>query len=195
MSVSSRPHEVTDPNNPRTGPDSLWATVERWDASVDRCFEPLRGNAAADRLFYTASELADRSLIWHLLAAGKATISRSGHNAALRLTIALAIESGLVNGVIKSLFNRSRPTIREHRPLRLRIPRTASFPSGHASSATMAALLLGEGSRLGPVYKVAAMIVGASRIHVKIHHSSDVVGGAIVGAVLGRIVKKVRPLN
>ncbi|MDG1086988.1 MAG: phosphatase PAP2 family protein, partial [Acidimicrobiales bacterium] len=81
------------------------------------------------------------------------------------------------------------------RPLRLRIPRTSSFPSGHASSATMAALLLADKSRFGPLYGAAAALVATSRIHVRIHHASDIAGGVAVGAVLAGVVKRLAPLR
>lgn len=172
----------------------LWATLDRWDDRVDELFDQWRGNPVVDRVFYAAAELGDHSLVWHLIATGKAARSLGAERAAVRLIAALAVESGLVNGLVKSLFNRSRPIIEAPRPLRLRIPRTSSFPSGHASSATMAATLLSEGSKLGPIYKVAAALVALSRIHVRIHHASDVLGGVAVGAILGKIIKRLWPL-
>jgi len=173
----------------------LWATIDAWDDTVDAWFDQLRGNPLADRVFYAASELGDHSLVWHLLAAGGAAAFRSKERAALRLVLALAAESGLVNGLVKSLFNRSRPTQDVARPLRLRIPRTTSFPSGHASSATMAATLLADRSRLGPVFGTAAAVIAMSRVHVRIHHASDIVGGVVVGRLLASAVKRIAPLR
>lgn len=178
-----------------TDTGSLLATVDAWDDRVDEWFDQLRGNPTFDRLFYAASELGDHSLLWHLLATGRAAASLRAEPAALRVVVALAVESGLVNGVVKSLFNRSRPIATSERPLRLRIPRTSSFPSGHASSATMAALLLADKSRFGPLYGAAAALVATSRIHVRIHHASDIAGGVAVGAVLAGVVKRLAPLR
>lgn len=175
--------------------ESLWQTVDRWDDQVDAWFDRVRGQPAVDRFFYAASELGDHSLVWHLIAAGRAAASSRAEPAALRVVLALAVESGLVNGVVKSLFNRSRPINESPRPLRLRIPRTSSFPSGHASSATMAAVLLADRSRFGAIYGLAAAAVAASRVHVRIHHASDIAGGVAVGAVLGAVVKRLIPLR
>jgi undecaprenyl-diphosphatase len=69
---------------------------------------------------------------------------------------------------------------------------TSSFPSGHASAAFCAATLMSDGrsrtSRLA-WYSLAAF-VASSRVHVKIHHASDVIGGATVGLVAGQIAKR-----
>ena len=157
---------------------------------------PLRGRALFDRLFYTASELGDFSLIWHLAGTTQGLVSRRGPVAAVRLSAALAVESAVVNGALKSLVRRERPAgDHAERPHRLRQPRTTSFPSGHASSAFMAASLLGEGSRLAPIAYAAAAVVATSRVHVRIHHASDVVAGAAIGLALGSLARRVWPLR
>jgi undecaprenyl-diphosphatase len=100
----------------------------------------------------------------------------------------------LVNGVIKSFFRRSRPSWERERPLRMRQPRTSSFPSGHASSAFTAAGLLAEDDALWPLYYAVAVIVASSRVYVKVHHASDIIVGAAIGVALGRIGRKLVPL-
>ena len=84
---------------------------------------------------------------------------------------------------------------REERPHELRQPVTSSFPSGHASAAVLAATLLTERSKFKPLWYGLAGIVATSRIHVRIHHASDVIAGAIVGFGLSRVVKKFFPLT
>ncbi len=111
-----------------------------------------------------------------------------------RLAIALAVESLVVNWGIKSLFRRTRPVWDQPRRFRLRQPRTSSFPSGHATSAFTAAALLSDGDPAWPLYYSAATIVALSRIHVRIHHASDVVAGIAVGMVLGRLGRRLFPL-
>ncbi len=171
-----------------------FAGVDAFDDAVDQWLDQLRGHPVIDRVCYGASELGDHSLVWHLLGTGAAALSLRNERAAVRLVTALAIESGLVNGVVKSIFNRSRPIQDVPRPLRLRIPRTSSFPSGHASSATMAAVLLADKSRLAPAYGALAGLIAVSRIYVRIHHASDVIGGVAVGTALGALVKRLAPL-
>jgi len=165
------------------------------DDAVDKAWDRLRGHPTLDRVFYTASELGDFSLIWHLLGTARGVTSRRGTREATRLALALGAESALVNGAIKSAFRRERPVQTDERPHGLRQPLTSSFPSGHASAAFMAATLLSERSRVKPAWYGLAAIVAASRIHVRIHHASDVVVGAGIGLGLGRVIRKVFPLR
>jgi undecaprenyl-diphosphatase len=176
-------------------PGSWRGRIERFDKDVDRAFDHLRGrHAVIDKGFYAASELADFSLLWQLLGAANGLRSERHLRAWARMAVALGIESVLVNGVIKGLFRRTRPPWEVERPRHLRKPRSSSFPSGHASSAFLAATLLtDEDPALRPVYLLAAF-VAASRVHVRIHHASDVVAGAALGLALGALTKRLVPL-
>lgn len=174
----------------------LWASVDRFDDRFDELVNEIRGHPLLDRVFYVAAELGDWSLVWHLLAAAGAVRSRRLEPNAIRVIAALGAESAIVNGALKSLVGRKRPVAEFDRPLHLRIPRTSSFPSGHASSATMAALLLvDQDPKLKALYYGMAGLVASSRSYVRIHHASDIIGGIGVGWVLARTVKKVWPLR
>ena len=173
-------------------PAGLVAAMEAFDEAAEHLFDRLRGNPVADRVFYTASELGNFSMLWHALAWAGAT-SKHGRRNALRVSAALAVESALVNGPIKSAFNRSRPLAEHDHPHRLRQPLTSSFPSGHASAAVVAAALLSESRHRRRPFWAAASVVAASRVHVRIHHASDVAVGALVGAVIARLFKKTWP--
>ena len=171
-------------------PRGLRGRVARFDAAVDRRFDRIRGNPIADRVMYDASELADFSLLWHMIGVGRALLSSKREPEAVRLAVFLGVESVLVNGVIKGLFRRSRPVVEQARPRRLRQPRSSSFPSGHASSGFTAAGLLAQRSRAWPAWYGLAAVVASSRVHVKIHHASDVVAGAALGVLLGRVFRR-----
>jgi membrane-associated phospholipid phosphatase len=176
-------------------PEGLARAIGAFDASAERGFERhLRGRPAADRVFFTASTLGDFSLLWHLIGAARAVSSPAFRPAARRLAVALAIESLVVNWGVKSLFRRARPSWDEPRPHRLRRPRTSSFPSGHATSGFLAATLLSEGSRAPLGWYAVASVVAASRVHVRIHHASDVVAGAAMGVAAGRVVRRRWPV-
>jgi len=176
-------------------PKDLQARIARFDDRVDGAFDHLRGNPVSDRLFYGASELGDFSLVWFILGALRGLRSERDWHAAVRVGVGLAVESALVNCVIKSFFRRRRPATEGFiHVLPLRRPRTSSFPSGHATSAFSAAALLSEDDALWPLYYVIAAVVATSRVYVKMHHASDVVAGAALGAFMGRAARKAFPL-
>ncbi len=176
-------------------PEGLGRRVDAFDHAVDAAFGQLRGRRSVDRFFYTASALGDHSLVWHLAATATALRSSDHEREGLRLAVALGVESALVNWGIKSMFRRTRPPREPHARHQLRSPRSSSFPSGHASSAFLAAGLLSRpgGLPAGWCYAVAT-VVAASRVHVGIHHASDVVVGALLGAGLGRVTLRAWPL-
>ena len=170
--------------------------VARVDIVADAGLERLRGGRIADRTMYAASELGDWSLIWHLVGLGQAILPGRPAMSAVRLSVILGVESVVVNGGIKQLFRRVRPqwTADTPRPHRLRTPRTSSFPSGHASSAFCAAgVLSAGGDPLWPLYYGIAVVVASSRAYVRIHHASDVLAGAALGAALAVVANELWP--
>lgn len=173
-------------------PPAVARRVTAFDKTVDVWFDRLRGDPVTDRVLYGASALGDFSLIWHLAGAGRALGGGRREREGIRLAVALGIESVLVNGIVKTWFRRARPDHQPHLVRKLRQPRTSSFPSGHATSGFLAATLLGAGrpSASKLAWYGAAGVVAASRIHVKIHHASDVVAGAAIGVGMGIAVKR-----
>jgi len=172
-------------------------SVERFDRAVDRAFEPLRRQPAANRVMYAVSELADFSLLWHTISVGRAAFGGPREERQMvRLSTALGVEAALVNGPIKAMFHRARPEFEGDRPHTLRQPATSSFPSGHASAAACAVTILCDGA--GPIATIGWIALGTavatSRVHVRIHHASDIVGGAMIGLVAGATFRRLWPL-
>lgn len=95
--------------------------------------------------------------------------------------VAASLSAGL-----KGYFGRARPTGA------VNIPSSASFPSGHTTAATAVYLTLAYvlvRERVAPraalaLAVVAAVLVGASRIYLGVHWTTDVVGGWTVGAAV-----------
>lgn len=162
--------------------------IDRIDERVDELWDALRGNSVLDRLFYTASEAADFSVLWHTLGVIEAILD-DDPKTAIAISTALGIEAGLINGPVKSMFKRSRPVQEHERPHTLRKPKTSSFPSGHASAAMVAAAMLSRRGK-GPLWYTLGAIVATSRIHVRIHHASDVAGGIVAGVAMGQIARR-----
>jgi undecaprenyl-diphosphatase len=170
--------------------------VDRFDEAVDGLFDHVRGNPVLDRLMYGASALGEFGMLWVMLGALRGLRGDHHWRAAVRVGAAVGVESVIVNAGVKSLFRRRRPVVEAPRPYPLRIPLTSSFPSGHATSAFCAATLLADGDRaLAPLYYAAATVVALSRVHVKVHHASDVLGGIAIGLGLGRLGRRLAPLE
>jgi undecaprenyl-diphosphatase len=172
--------------------------VDAFDERVDALLEMLRGNPVFDRVFSTASHVGDFSLIWHAIGIVRG-LAKGRLDQTLLLAAMLGLESLIVNQGVKRLFRRERPTQTGDDRLPVRRPSTSSFPSGHASSAAFAAMVLSgwDGPRVGMIWWKIAAIVGISRAYVRIHHGSDVVAGAVVGSILGlagrRIARRFAP--
>lgn len=174
-------------------PGRLGERIKAFDDGVDRAFDAIRGNPVADRIMYGASALGDFSLLWHIAGVTRALAGgRLEEREAVRLVGALLIETALINAGVKSLFRRTRPVWDQPRPRGLRTPRSSSFPSGHATSGFMAATLLATGRpKSRPLWFALAAVVASSRIHVRIHHGSDVAAGAVIGVGLGRLARRI----
>jgi len=159
--------------------------VARFDAAVDRAVAQVR-SPAMDGIVYSLSSSADHSLLWHSAGLLRA-LRHDDAEGAVRFSIALGAESALTNGLIKMLFRRGRPVLFDDLEFLhgLRRPLTSSFPSGHATAAFCAASLMGG----GPAWYALASAVAGTRVYVRLHHASDVVAGAALGLVLGRVMR------
>ena len=146
------------------------------------------------------STAANHSMLWIAVASGlTATGRRKPRSAAAGGLLGIGIAATLVNGPLKFAWRRDRPPTFAHgggEPL-LPLPRTFSFPSGHAASAF--AFAAGASRALpqaAPVLVPLASTVAYSRVHTGVHYPSDVVVGASVGAVSGlaaaHVVRRMR---
>ncbi|HNJ98588.1 MAG TPA: phosphatase PAP2 family protein, partial [Ilumatobacteraceae bacterium] len=144
---------------------SIVERVDRFDERADAALEKVRGrNRVVDRVFLTASEVGDFSMIWQVVNIVRGLVTH--HYAQMLLFAALlGAESLVVNQGIKRLFRRVRPTETGDPRYQVRKPRTSSFPSGHASSAFYAASILTawSGWPSALAWFTLAIVVGASR--------------------------------
>ncbi|CAB4564763.1 unannotated protein [freshwater metagenome] len=163
--------------------------MNRIDVWGDALLEPLRQRKFFVACFGIASTVGDFSIAWHIIGFTRAVGSTERLWQAVALSVALGVESLIVNQGIKRVFRRERPTTSGDHRFDIRTPRTSSFPSGHASSATFAVFILISytGFPLGVLWIAIALVIALSRVVVRIHHATDILGGIVTGAILGSI--------
>lgn len=110
-----------------------------------------------------------------------------GRRAAASGLTTVAVTSAFVNAVVKPVARRRRPVRDTHeaRTRNVRMPTSASFPSGHTAAAFAFANAAGRVMPLAsvPLHTLAA-VVGYSRVHTGVHYPGDVIAGALIGAVI-----------
>jgi undecaprenyl-diphosphatase len=148
---------------------------------------------AIDRAMRRLSRAADHSKLWIGTAAGLALLGGAdGRRAAVDGLSSVAVTSAVVNAVLKPLSARRRPD-REGLAVpvarQVAMPRSTSFPSGHAASASAfasgVAIAMPEA---GIVLTGVAAVVAYSRVHTGVHYPGDVVAGTVAGASLSPLV-------
>ncbi len=172
----------------------LERSVVAFDSAVDQWMAPWRGKRLPDAVASTASALGDHGLIWFLLGLVRAGRHGRRRAVAVRAVVFTGLVVPGVNAALKILVGRVRPERPDRHVLRVRVPRTASFPSGHALAAWCAATLFADQDPWSPVYFGGAAVISASRVHVRLHHATDVVAGALLGTALGELGKRLFPV-
>jgi undecaprenyl-diphosphatase len=110
------------------------------------------------------------------------------HKHSARLLLAATVGNILLNGALKLVYHRARPSVFEWQTTAV----SSSFPSGHAMSATVvygtvAYLLVRlQRHRWAKVLTVTTavlliLLICLTRLYLGVHYPSDVIGGIIVG--------------
>jgi membrane-associated phospholipid phosphatase len=189
--------------------DALARRVEAQRGPASRWAEALRELGAVDRAVYQAvariptaeldgplrrlSDAANHSRLWLGIAATIALLGGGrGRRAALEGVLAIGVTSATVNLGVKPLAHRRRPD-RVGPDLvaarQVRMPRSTSFPSGHAASAFAFAYAVGRHlPGLALPIRLLAGGVAYSRVHTGVHYPGDVVIGSILGAATAAMV-------
>jgi undecaprenyl-diphosphatase len=153
---------------------------------------------ALDGFFGRVSSAADRSRLWLVTAGVLAAVGDGpGRSAAADGVVSIGLTSAVVNLGLKPLGDRRRPerdTYAIPVARRVAMPRSTSFPSGHAASAFAFATGVGSGMpALSLPLHLAAAVVAYSRVHTGVHYPADVVVGSVTGAALGQVAVALRP--
>ena len=139
-----------------------------------------------DRAMSVISASGGAGLVWVTLAIVASAMPRT-RASAWRVLLTVALAYGMVDGVLKPLIGRPRPAIHATAPARHLppLPRTSSFPSGHATATFGAAIAVSRmWPHTAPVWWSLAVLIGYSRIYLGHHYPLDVAGGALIGIAL-----------
>jgi membrane-associated phospholipid phosphatase len=156
---------------------AVYAAVAGTDTpQLDRAMRRLSRAADYSKLSITAGVL---------LALGGGP---TGRRAATSGLASVAATATIVNALVKPLGRRRRPDrVADEVPLdrHVRMPASRSFPSGHTAAAVAFATGVGRVMPVAgvPLHALAAL-VGYSRVHTGVHYPGDVLGGALLGAMI-----------
>jgi len=182
-------------------------TTAGLDTAASSHFESLAGNSHFDVLMQYVTETGDvfNMLVFAIII----ILLRRTRRIGITLMILLVVTT-LLTGYVKCGVDRDRPDVDYEGPdFPIPISRdtfalfceggfSASYPSGHAARTTVFALVLGyalsqrfpNGCYLVLLYPAT---VSFSRVYLLEHYPMDVVGGAVMAALLaGALAKKTR---
>ncbi|MGH9099356.1 MAG: phosphatase PAP2 family protein [Acidimicrobiales bacterium] len=132
------------------------------------------------------SNASDYGMVWVLVSAWRARKPGPARcQAVVDLAVAGAASYG-TNRFVKRVAARPRPRVSdEPRVPGVRRPASSSFPSGHTLAAFTASVVLARSPAQTFGWLAFSSAVGISRVHLRLHHASDVLGGAVIGVAMG----------
>ncbi|KAB2926388.1 MAG: phosphatase PAP2 family protein [Bacteroidetes bacterium] len=148
-------------------------------------------NPVFDILFPFLTDLNKQPFIGYVLIAVIGWVlwkgGAKGRITVLLLVIGAVIGDQLSSSVLKPIFGRIRPC-RALEGVRMLVDCGSglSFPSSHAvNNFTGAAIISFFYRRQTPYWMAFASLMALSRPYVGVHYPSDILGGAVTGAVIG----------
>jgi membrane-associated phospholipid phosphatase len=194
--MSTSDADGTEPDRSSSPREPWWRQVYQDLGRVDEAtYQAISATPtpALDASLRRLSRSADRSVLWVTVAAGLAAFGGDGGRRAARDgLLSVAITSGIVNLGLKPLHRRGRPDDTRVRTVpgrSVRMPRSASFPSGHSASAFAFATAAGaEIPALALPLRLLATAVAYSRVHGGAHYPGDAIAGSLVGGATATVV-------
>ena len=188
---SVHPGDADDgrPAPPRSLPARVLDELKAVDLAVYRAVEGTP-TPTLDVPLRRLSRLANHSKLWLVIAAALFALGgRSGRRAAVTGAAAVGLNSFVVNVPLKYIGRRERPDRSTHAAVtgrHVRMPTSASFPSGHSASGfAFAQAVAASRPELGLPLRTLAAVVAYSRVHTGVHYPGDVLAGALVGMAIG----------
>jgi len=133
------------------------------------------------------SRLGEHGAVWFAIGAAGYTLDRRRRPEWHR-AVGTVAGAFVLNTLTKLTVRRRRPELPDLPPL-IATPTKLSFPSAHASTSFAGACAYSRlGLPVGPLYGLAGGLA-ASRLYLGVHYPSDVLAGAVLGSVLGRVAR------
>ena len=147
---------------------------------------------AMDVALRRLSRAASYSRLWLSCSAVLAACGgERGRRAVENGLASIALTSAVVNLLLKPLGNRRRPDRQIYDvPLtrQVTMPRSTSWPSGHAASGfAFASGVSAAWPQAGIPVSVVASLVAYSRVHTGVHYPSDTIAGTVCGVALAPV--------
>lgn len=157
------------------------------DAALVRRSRALPHAAVADRALAASSRATDHAAGWVVAGLAAAALDRGRARAWLAATAAV-VATERTSVVVKRRVGRSRPELPGLPPLAT-TPSPLSMPSSHTATAVAAARTFGKLTPAPPLWIFAA-VTAASRPYLGVHYPSDVLAGALLGELVGRVGRR-----
>lgn len=162
-------------------------STQRFDEAVVTWVATHRGDMR-DRVALEITALGNTATLTVLVLVASVFLWLTRHRISVYLLMIAVAGGGVLNHLLKTIFDRPRPSVVEWGTEAL----SKSFPSGHAMSAMIAygsvAYLCGRLEATARMrvttWTLAALLIlaiGLSRIYLGVHYPSDIVAGYIAG--------------
>jgi membrane-associated phospholipid phosphatase len=157
------------------------------DASLLREMRTRVHSPPVERAMRSIGTAAEYGAIWIGVGLAAAALDPSRRGRWLKAG-ALAPAAVGANFAVKMLIRRARPELHGLPPL-AGAPSSLSFPSAHSTSSFAAATAMGRiaPAARGPLFTLAT-VIALGRPYLGMHYPSDVLAGALLGLLIGRLV-------